>query len=364
MGCRDLGMRAFHRLLIYLCVFTGSRAAVAESPNGLTVALSPAGEFQSAPHGHGNIYAPDVHFENGRCRMWFGGQGRDGHDRIQYAESADGRTWQQRGVVLEDKSANHVNDPSVVEVDGTNFESVPEPSAEGGQSHIPSRTRENRDSPRRFGDRYYMYYTRAVTDICDDICLATSADGVTWTKRGVALKPSDAGQWDSLLVGRPSVLVENGLFRMWYDGRKDLQPGAPAKNVPISPTSSRAVGYAESRDGLHWTRPHTEPVFTHDAGGIHVVRTRGGYALLYEGGAGTQLATSPDGLTWTAKGLLVPVTGTDLDRYGHVTPFLFLHPQTGVATLYLGAARGPHWDENLIVRIDLSPTQVKRLNGE
>lgn len=300
------------------------------SPIGLTIALSPAGEYQSAPHGRGNIYAPDVHFEGGRYRMWFGGQGRDGHDRIQLAESADGKTWQQRGVVLEDKSANHVNDPSVVQVDGT----------------------------------YYMYYTRAVADICDDICLATSADGVTWTKRGVVLRPSKAGQWDSLLVGRPSVLVENGLFRIWYDGRKDLSPGAPAKNVPISPTSSRAVGYAESRDGVHWTRPRTEPVFTHDAGGIHVVRMRNGYALLYEGGAGTQLATSPDGLTWTAKGLLVPKTGTALDRFGHVTPFLYLHPQTNAATLYLGAARGPHWDENLIARLDLSPAQIARLNDE
>ncbi len=326
----DLGMRAFHRLLFYLCVFTGSRAVVAESPNGLTIALFPAGEFQSAPHGRGNIYAPDVHFDGGRYRMWFGGQGRDGHDRIQLAESEDGKTWQQRGVVLEDKSANHVNDPSVVQVDGT----------------------------------YHMYYTRAVADIRDDICLATSADGLTWTQRGVVLKPSEHGQWDSLLVGRPSVLVENGLFHMWYDGRKDLQPGAPAKNVPISPTSSRAVGYAESHDGLHWTRPRTEPVFTHDAGGIHVARTRGGYALLYESGAGTQLATSPDGLTWTAKGLLVPTTGTDLDRYGHVTPFLFLHPQTGAATLFVGAARGPHWDENVIGRIELTQEQVALLNHQ
>ncbi len=329
-GCCVFGTGAFSCQLVCFWISAAAPTVLAESPNALTIALSPAGEFQSAPHGHGNIYAPEVHLEGGRYRMWFGGQGRDGHDRIQFAESEDGRTWQQRGVVLEDKSANHVNDPSVVKVDGT----------------------------------YYMYYTRAVTDICDDICLATSPDGLTWTKRGVVLKPSEPGQWDSLLVGRPSVLVENGLFRMWYDGRKDLQPGAPAKNVPISPTSSRAVGYAESHNGLHWTRPRTEPVFTHDAGGIHVARTRHGYALLYEGGTGTQLATSPDGLTWTAKGLLVPTTGTALDRFGHVTPFLFFHPQTGAATLYVGAARSSHWDENVIARIELSSALLTRLNNQ
>ncbi len=37
--------------------------------------------------------------------MWFGGQGRDGHDRIHLDVSADGAQWEQRGVVLEDPAA-------------------------------------------------------------------------------------------------------------------------------------------------------------------------------------------------------------------------------------------------------------------
>ena len=71
-----------------------------------------------APHGEGNVYAPDVHVDGNRYRMWYGGQGRDGHDRIHLAESEDGTKWVRRGVVLEDGTANHVNDPSVVRVGG------------------------------------------------------------------------------------------------------------------------------------------------------------------------------------------------------------------------------------------------------
>ncbi len=43
--------------------------------------------------GEGNVYAPDVHREGDLYRMWYGGQGRDGHDRVLLAESDDGLTW-------------------------------------------------------------------------------------------------------------------------------------------------------------------------------------------------------------------------------------------------------------------------------
>lgn len=225
-----------------------------------SVVIAADREQQRAPHGRGNVYAPEVLVQDGRWRMWFGGQGRDGHDRIFLAESADGRQWRQRGMVLEDPSANHVNDPSVV----------------------------------RVGQLYFMYYTRAAVDVRDDISLATSDDGVNWTKHGTVLLPGDEGQWDSLLVGRPSVLVEDGLFRMWYDGRKDLPIGAPATGVPTSSSSTRAVGYAESRDGFTWRRRPT-PVFGQDAGGVHVARIGERYVMTYESAAGRAMPPATTG---------------------------------------------------------------------
>ena len=138
-------------------------------------------DSELAPHGEGNVYAPDVLVEGGVYRMWYGGQGRDGHDRINLAESRDGKTWDRKGVILDNGEANHVNDPSVVKVDGT----------------------------------YYLYYTRAGAGVVDEIALATSRDGIAWERRGIVLKPGREGEWDGLLVGRPSVLHEGGLFKMW-----------------------------------------------------------------------------------------------------------------------------------------------------
>ena len=289
------------------------------------VVLDPTGDLQAAPHGAGNAYAPEILVEDGVYRMWYGAQGRDGHDRIHLAESADGLVWEPKGVVLDHGSANHVNDPSVVKV----------------------------------GNTFFLYYTRAPVDVRDEIALATSTDGVTWQEEGTVLGPGADGTWDSLLVGRPSVLHEDGRFRMWYDGRRDLPIGAPAEGVPKSDRSVRAVGYAESGDGLTWTRPQTEPVFGEDAGGVHVVRVGATLVMTFESREGTRLATSPDGLTWQSQGLLVDRSGTDIDRFGHVTPFLLVEPES--VTLFAGAASSGSWDRNRIVRISLSLRQRARV---
>ena len=315
--------------IAFLLISSAVVSAAEPSSTSLRVVVAPVGEAQSAPHGQGNVYAPDVLLDNGLYRMWFGGQGKDGHDRLQLAESRDGLAWQSRGVVLDNGDANHINDPSVVKV----------------------------------GGKYFMYYTRAASDVVDEIALATSADGVRWTPHGVVLRPSSAGNWDSLLVGRPSVLIKDGVYRMWYDGRKDLPPGAPAKDVPKSPASTRAVGYATSQDGYHWTRLTTEPVFRGDAGGVHVARVRNGYAMVYEGHDGTHLATSTDGLSWQSKGLLTASSGTDADRFGHVTPFLLTDSATTPIALFVGAARAGSWDHNSIARIELSESQLRAFNN-
>ncbi len=292
------------------------------------VILRGTGPTESAPHGRGNVYAPDVMIDAGRYRMWYGGQGKDGHDRIQLAESTDGQTWTRRGVVLDNAGANHVNDPSVVKA----------------------------------GDIYYLYYTRAQADVVDEIALATSKDGKTWDPRGVVVKPGPKNAWDSLLVGRPSVLHEAGLFKMWYDGRKDLPPGAPATHVPTSPDSHRAVGYASSRDGVHWTKHPANPVFGHDAGGVDVKRVGDGYVMVYESHAGTMAATSGDGITWRDHGLWLPRSGGSIDPQGHVTPMLLVGQGGRPSMLYLGAAGAATWDHNAIAEIVVPRAMLTNLS--
>jgi hypothetical protein len=240
--------------------------------------LAASVETEVAPHGEGNVYAPDVVTSGGRRLMFYGGQGRDGHDRIHAAvEGKDGK-WEKRGVVFDPPGLNHVNDPSVVVV----------------------------------GGEWYLFYTRAAVGVTDTIGLATSRDGMKWEDAGTVLGPSAAPAWDALLVGRPSVCYEDGVFRMWYDGRKDLPVGAPDAAAPKSANSRRWVGYATSRDGRVWKK-HGEPVFGEDA-----------------------------------CGLLLPKGNGAADASGHVTPFL--EWRGGKAALYFGAAAAATWDRNDIWR--------------
>jgi predicted GH43/DUF377 family glycosyl hydrolase len=281
--------------------------SAAEANISLRVLFRGEAMTELAPHGQGNVYAPSILIEGELWRMWYGGQGKDGHDRIHYAESRDaGRSWAKRGVVLENGSANHVNDPSVL----------------------------------RVKDQWFMFYTVAERGTEDAIALAVSVNGLKWQKRGVVLAPGPKGAWDSRLVGRPSVLHENGQFRMWYDGQPTKEDRAT-----VQLEGARAVGLATSPDGLNWTR-HSGPVLQGGIGAVDVTRIAAGYLLLYEGHTGIGAATSRDGIHWKAGGLLTHLSGTDLDRYGQVTPHLVRAGDTW--QLFFGAASRKSWDGNSI----------------
>ncbi len=283
------------------------------SENAMRVLIRGEASTERAPHGGGNVYAPEVHRDGTVLLMWYGGQGTDGHDRIHLAESADGRTWTKMGVVLDRGTANHVNDPSVV----------------------------------RVGDIWWMFHTVAETAEQDEIAAATSSDGVVWEKRGVVLGRGGEQAWDSRKVGRPSVLHENGVFRMWYDGQPTPEAAAANPLAAGIKREGRAIGYAESRDGIHWQR-RPGPVFREGSGAVHVARVEDHHVMLIESGGGVRWARSPDGDEWNARGLLLPLSNEDVDRFGHVTPFLF--EDAGNTTVYLGAAGRKTWDGNTIAR--------------
>lgn len=293
-------------------------AANTSPKSALAIIIRADAETELAPHGKGNVYAPCVLAEGDLHRMWYGGQGRDGHDRIHYAESRDGKTWTKKGVVLDNGKANHVNDPSVVKT----------------------------------GDVYYMYYTLAERGVRDRVGVATSADGISWEPKGIALDVGEPGQWDALSAGRPSVIVEDETFKLWYDGRKDFPPGFPDKNVPTSNDSRRAVGYATSRDGLHFGRVSRTAVFEHDAGGVDVKRIDGRLILAYESRQGIRLARGEDETHWTDAGLLTRLSGEPSDASGQLTPCLVSDNPGKNLTVFFGAAEKASWDRNCIARLD------------
>ncbi|GJL65476.1 MAG: hypothetical protein NPIRA05_04470 [Nitrospirales bacterium] len=69
---------------------------------------------------------------------------------------------------------------------------------------------------------------------------AESHDGIEWRKTGVVC--IDFKGNDEYAISRPCVLKEHGIYKMWYSYRG----------------TSYRIGYAESKDGLHWERKDDE----------------------------------------------------------------------------------------------------------
>ena len=157
----------------------------------------------------------------------------------------------------------------------------------------------------RVGDELWLYYTGSRPGYPSQIGLATSADGLTWTRKldAPVFTVGPPGSWDSAYVMDPAVLYdpETGLFEMWYVA------------APDADLYSIGFGYATSQDGINWTRASDRPVIIHGEpgawneeriGGLDVVKVDGLYYLYY---AATKIkpfrrqigcATSADGLNW------------------------------------------------------------------
>src|SRR5579859_3790449 len=87
------------------------------------------------------------------------------------------------------------------------------------------------------------------------IGLATSSDGLAWTRvpgtetGGAIVDNGASDKFDSYLTYRPFVLKDGAVYRMWFNGSTqpfNCPPGVLALN--------RRIGYAESSDGVHFTK--------------------------------------------------------------------------------------------------------------
>lgn len=104
------------------------------------------------------------------------------------------------------------------------------------------------------GNKYVMYYDAASQGSAPDgtvegTALAYSADGKYWRRYGSepVLKASGGSEWDSGYAYAWTVLKSEGAYRMWYSGSQG--------------SSNEGMGYAESSDGLTWSRKPPSPIF-------------------------------------------------------------------------------------------------------
>jgi len=131
------------------------------------------------------------------------------------------------------------------------------------------------------GAQFRMWYTgRAAGGVSNSIGVATSPDGIAWSRYVGNPVLSPGPGWDSEYVREASVLLVNGVYRMWYAG--------------TAAWPDFRIGYATSPDGLAWTKHAANPVFVPLAGafddttvyGPQVVHYGGTYHMWYSAGDG------------------------------------------------------------------------------
>ncbi|WP_428938817.1 hypothetical protein [Fontivita pretiosa] len=120
-----------------------------------------------------------------------------------------------------------------------------------------------------------------------------------------------SGWYDCAYAGYVNVIVEGDKFRMWYNGRSD----------EITPDRKFVMCYAESTDGIHWTKPElglyeykgtkkTNLIFPYESGACEPIVIRDDddpdssrrYKMVleasYEGATCVYLSWSADGIHW------------------------------------------------------------------
>jgi sucrose-6-phosphate hydrolase SacC (GH32 family) len=103
-----------------------------------------------------------------------------------------------------------------------------------------------------------------------------------------------AGTWEVKIRERGWILREGDRWHFWYTGYDGTRPGL------------KMLGYASSRDGLHWERFPENPIYReHWVEDMMVIREGDTYYMFSEGeGDRAQLLTSTNGLRWTRVGTL------------------------------------------------------------
>jgi hypothetical protein len=180
------------------------------------------------------------------------------------------------------------------------------------------------------GSRRYHYYTGWSLGITVPFYLAaglaiSDADDETWQRQSQA-PLLDRSSADPLLTASPCVLHDGGTWRMWYVSGARWEPAAGG------PRHYYHIRYAESDDGLTWRRDGRTAIDFKNPGEYAIARPcvfkdRDGYRMWYSyRGDAYRIgyAESPDGLVWTRlddrAGILPASEGWDCEMiaYAHV----------------------------------------------
>jgi len=205
----------------------------------------------------------------------------------------------------------------------------------------------------RTGGRQYMYYTgwsqAVVTPFTFFIGLFISDDGGNTYHRYSKAPVLGRTMHDPFLTCSPWVLLEDGLWRMWYVSGT----GWDVLSNDPKPKHYYHIKYAESDDGLNWRSEGTvcidyrddeyaiaRPVVYKEDGHYRMVYCHRGGPHAYRAG----YAESDDGITWVRKDdeVGIDVSDTGWDSYMICYPCVFGHK----GEMYMLYNGGRNYGEN------------------
>lgn len=143
----------------------------------------------------------------------------------------------------------------------------------------------------RDGGRYRMDFSWRVRKAC---AVTFSEDGIHWSEPIITLQNDLDSGWEDDL-NRNCVIKVGDLYKMWYTGQA---------------RGHSYIGYAESKDGIHFSRPLSEPVMISEypwelASVMNpcVLYENGIYRMWYSAGETFEpnvnaYAESEDGIVW------------------------------------------------------------------
>ncbi len=175
-----------------------------------------------------NMWTPRVLADSGGYRMYYMASNSSGVFTIGLATSADGTAW-----------TKYAYNPLLTNGPTGSWDET------GALTH----------SVLRVDSLYYMWYSGASKTGHTAFGLATSADGVHWTKYpGNPVFQQDTSAWEAGEIGGPAVVRVGNTFYMYYLGASDAV------------CCHGSAGMAYSSDGIHWTRSASNPVLTPSSG--------------------------------------------------------------------------------------------------
>ena len=254
---------------IYIWVTWGGHGSDWSEYNGNPV-LSPSGSYYET----NGVGQAKIIYIDGKYKMWYLGDAEGNLNYVMYAESSDGINWTRPfpdpvlspgplgtwddssvcpGDVIYDNGQykmfyggwSNPNGPwsigLAISLDGITWEKYPEPilhDSSGAEFQLaPS-------SVQKINGLYYLYYTGRNLPYLD-IRLATSVDGIEWTKyAGNPILIQDQS-WEGSGVYYPTVYKHNNQYVMIY--MNQLGSG---------------FGKAISTDAINWTKDGANPFFT------------------------------------------------------------------------------------------------------